>query len=549
MSQKNYQILEKTGANYVPLSPLSFLTRTANIFGSQVGVIYQDKKYSWSEVYKRSVRLASALHKKGIGIGDTVSIISPNTPAMVEAHFGIPMCGAVINTINMRLDKSTVAYILKHSDCKLLLVDSQFAELAKEAIALSNQEMETGDHGLNFPVVRIDDLEVENPSSWGDTDYESFLATGDPNYNWQMPKDEWQALSLNYTSGTSGKPKGGVYHHRGSYLMSLGTVTAWQLPMHPVYLYTVPMFHCNGWGHVWSVCLMAGTLICSRVVSAKVIFDAAADYSITHFGGAPIVLGLLVNAAETEKRTFPQKVKAMTAGAPPPPAILRGMAKLGFDVMQVYGLTETYGHITHCLWKEKWNDLNEDEKAEIKSWQGISFPMIEEVSLMDTKTRKLIPTDSNALGEIVIRGNTIMKGYYKDSETTKQAFAEGWFHSGDIAAWQKDKYIQVKDRLKDVIISGGENISSVEIESHLYNHPAILHAAVVAQADEKWGEVPCAFVELKPDKQVSKDELTKFCCEKLAGFKIPKNFIFCEIPKTATGKIQKFALRQYLKDK
>ena len=325
-------------------------------------------------------------------------------------------------------------------------------------------------------------------------------------------------------------------------------VTAWQVPMHPVYLYTVPLFHCNGWGHVWSICLMAGILICTRTVSAKIIFDAAADHKITHFGGAPIVLGMLVNADETEKRTFPQKVKAMTAGAPPPPAILKETVKLGFDVMQVYGLTETYGHITHCLWKEKWDNLDENSKAEIKSWQGIAFPMIEEVNLMDTKTGKLIPTDSNALGEIVIRGNTIMKGYYKDRETTKQAFAEGWFHSGDIATWRQDKYIQVQDRLKDVIISGGENISSVEIESQLYNHPAVLHAAVVAEPNKKWGEVPCAFIETKPDVKVSEGELTKFCRENLASFKIPKKFIFCKIPKTSTGKIQKFVLRQGLKN-
>ena len=463
---------------------------------------------------------------------------------MLESHFAIPMCGAVINTINIRLDKKTVAYILKHSDCKLLLVDTQFAELAKEAMRLPNASGEN----LSFTVVRIDDSEVENPSSWGDTDYESFLETGDIQYNWQMPKDEWQALALNYTSGTSGKPKGVVYHHRGSYLMSLGTVAAWQLPMHPIYFYTVPLFHCSGWGHIWSICLMAGTLICTRTVSAKIIFEAAADYHITHFGGAPIILGMLVNADESEKRTFPQKVKAMTAGAPPPPAILRETANLGFDVMQVYGLTETYGHITHCLWKEKWGDLDEDSKAEIKSWQGIAFPMIEEVNLMDLKTGKLIPTDSNALGEIVIRGNTIMKGYYKNNEATKKAFTEGWFHSEDLATWRQDKYIQVQDRLKDVIISGGENISSVEIESQLYNHPAILQVAVVAKPDEKWGEVPCAFIETKPDTQVSEEDLVKFCRENLAGFKIPKKFIFCEIPKTSTGKIQKFVLRQRLKN-
>lgn len=538
MSINNFEVFPKTKANYIPLSPLSFLTRTASIFGDRIGVIDGEKKWTWQEFYNRCKKLCSSLSQYKIGVGDTVSVFSPNTIAMLDAHFGVPMCGAVLNTINTRLDKKTVAYILKHSDCKLLIVDSELLAIARSAMQLEN---------LDFPVICVEhsNLKVEH----NEKTYEEFLNQGDPNYPWQLPQDEWQALSLNYTSGTSGQPKGVVYHHRGSYLMSLGTIPAWQLPMHPIYLYTVPMFHCNGWGHSWSICAMAGTIICCRCINAKEIFNALIQHQVTHFGGAPTVLNLLVNAPKQEQRALPQTVKIMTAGAPPAPAILQAMKKLGFEVMQVYGLTETYGHITHCLWQPKWDELSEQEQAEIKSWQGIPLPITEEIALLDLKTKKQIAHNQKQQGEIVIRGNTLMKGYYKDSQATKQAFSNDWFHSGDIAVWRKNSYLQVQDRLKDVIISGGENISSIEIENTLYNHPAVLYAAVVAHPDKKWGEVPCAFLELKAGATVSDEELKQFCRKTLAGFKVPKHYRFCEIPKTTTGKIQKFLLRKQILEK
>ncbi len=538
MSKKHFESLPKNTANYVPLTPLSFLQRTSNYFGDHCAVVYGEQNYSWKDVYERSCALASVLAERGVGEGDTVSIIAPNIPALIDVHFGVPMLGAVLNTINIRLEASTVGYILEHSDCKLLIVDSQFYSTAKQVIE---------DKSLAMPIIVINDALSGIDVVKGEEDYETALAKGDINFEWSLPKDEWQALTLNYTSGTSGKPKGVVYHHRGSYLMSMGTASAWQLPMHPVYLYTVPLFHCNGWGHAWTVCMMAGTIVCCRVVSAAFVFDAVVRYQVTHFGGAPIVLGLLVNAAENEKKTISHAVKVMTAGAPPPPAILGEMEKIGFDVMQVYGLTETYGHITHCLWKDKWNGLNEDERSEIKSWQGISFPMTDAVELIENETGAFLPKDSNQQGEMLIRGNTVMKGYYKNPEETAKAFVDGWFHTGDAAMWREDGYLQIQDRLKDVIISGGENISSVEIEAVLYAHPAIANAAIVAKKDLKWGEVPCAFVELKEGVSIEADEIIAFCRERLAGFKTPKHVLFQELPKTATGKIQKFILRDQLK--
>lgn len=539
MSKKNFAAFEKNKANYIPLSPLSFLYRTANIFGDKIGVIDGKRSWSWQEFYNRCKQLASSLIQQGIKEGDTVSVLSPNSIAVVDAHFGIPMCGAVINTINTRLDEKTISYILKHSDCKLLIVDSELLKVAYNAMQKEN---------LNFPVVCVWQKNTPRPEFQIPNliDYEDFLSKGNANYQWQLPQDEWQALSLNYTSGTSGQPKGVVYHHRGSYLMSLGTINAWQLPMHPIYLYTVPMFHCNGWGHCWSICAVGGTIICQRNINAKEIFQALVDYKVNYFGGAPTILNLLVNALETDKKTFSQPIKVMTAGAPPAPAILKAMKKMGFDIMQVYGLTETYGHITHCLWRGEWDDLSETEQAEIKSWQGIPLPMTEEVALLDLHTAEKISYSSNQQGEIAIRSNTLMKGYYKDAIATQKAFAGDWFHSGDIAVWKKNNYMQVKDRLKDVIISGGENISSIEVENVLYNHPAVLYAAVVAQPNEKWGEVPCAFLELKEGFEVTSAELNEFCRKTLAGFKAPKHYHFCTIPKTTTGKIQKFLLRQQL---
>ena len=535
MSQQHFDAPARDAANFVPLTPLSFLRRTADLFPERMAVIHGARRQTWGETFARCRRLASALTRRGIGVGDTVSVIAANTPEMVEAHFGIPMAGAVLNTINVRLDAETVAYILDHGESQLLITDTAFAPMVKKALALLGREL---------PVIDIADSEGPGGESLGALDYEALLAEGDPDFDWQMPADEWQALALNYTSGTSGRPKGVIYHHRGSYLMSMGTVAAWQLPLHPTYLYTVPMFHCNGWGHAWTMTLMAGTIICCRAVTARAIFDAVADHGVTHFGGAPVVLGMLINAPESERRVLDHPVKVMTAGAPPPASVLEKTEALGFEVMQVYGLTETYGHVTQCLWREEWQDLPFERRAEIKSWQGVTLPMNEEVRVVDLDSGETVPRDGQAEGEIVIRGNTVMKGYYRDPEATAQAFRGGWFRSGDVAVWRDNGYLQIRDRLKDVIISGGENISSIEIENVLYRHPAVLAAGVVAQPDEKWGETPCAFVELKQGASVDEAEIIAFCREHLAGYKTPKRVVFGELPKTATGKIQKFELRK-----
>ncbi len=532
--------LDKAAANYVPLSPLSFIARTKDVFPDHPAIIYGPRRYSWAQVYERTVRLAGALAKRGIGLGDTVAVIAANTPELFEAHFGVPMCGAVLNTINTRLDADTIAYILEHGDAKVLITDSQFSPTVADALERLGKP--------DLTVIDIvDDQAALKPGEGarlGSLTYEELLAEGEPGYPWRLPEDEWQALSLNYTSGTSGRPKGVVYHHRGSYLMSLGTVVGWGLPNHPTYLYTVPMFHCNGWGHAWTMAALAGTVVCCRYVTAKNIFDAVADHGITHFGGAPVVLGLLINAPEAERRSFDHPVKVITAGAPPPSAVLEKTQALGFEVMQVYGLTETYGHVVHCAWHEEWNELPFPQQAEIKARQGVRFPITEEVTVIDTVSGEAVPHDGEAMGEIVIRSNTVMKGYYKQAEATAEAFAGGWFHSGDLAVVHPGGYIEIKDRLKDVIISGGENISSIEIESVLYKHPSVAAAAVVAKPDEKWGETPCAFLELKDGCAASQDEIVAFCRESLAGFKAPKLVVFGELPKTSTGKIQKFLLRQ-----
>lgn len=535
MSREQYEALRRTSANHVPLTPLSFIRRTADLFPERLALIYGGRRYTWGETDARARRLASALTARGIGPGDTISIIAANTPELFEAHFGVPMAGAVLNAINVRLDAATIAYILDHSDARLLITDTQFAPVVRRALA---------ELGRDLTVVDIVDDQAAPGERLGQLDYEALLAEGDPQHDWQMPEDEWQALALNYTSGTSGRPKGVVYHHRGSYLMSMGTVAAWHLPQHPTYLYTVPMFHCNGWGHAWTMALMAGTVVCCRAVTARAVFDAIADHGVTHFGGAPIVLGMLVNAPESERRSITHPVRVMTAGAPPPAAILERMTALGFDVMQVYGLTETFGHVTQCLWREEWDGLPFEQQAEIQSWQGVTFPMNEEVRVVDLDTRTPVPRDGTTQGEIVIRGNTVMKGYYKDPQATAQAFEGGWFRTGDAAVWREHAYMQIRDRLKDVIISGGENVSSVEVEDTLYKHPAVAAAAVVARPDEKWGEVPCAFVELKNGIEVSAADIVAFCRERLAGFKVPKSVVFGELPKTSTGKIQKFMLRE-----
>ena len=533
--------LEKNNANYVALSPLTFIERIKDVYPNYEALIYGNRKYSWLEVYKRVLKFASSLSKIGVGLGDTVSIMAANTPEIFEAHYSIPMTGAVINTINTRLDSKTVSYILEHSDAKVFIVDRQFKKIVSKSLENLKKKpiiIDIVDKQANLP----------DEGNIGDLEYESFLNKGDDNFIWKKPKDEWQAISLNYTSGTTGQPKGVVYHHRGSYLMSMGSVMAWNMPNKLTYLYTVPMFHCNGWGYPWTLALLHARVIFIRNIIVKDIFELINKYKVTHFGGAPIVLNMIANAPQNEQKSLKNKVYVMTAGAPPPSSILKKMQSLGFDVMHVYGLTETYGHISHCAWNESWDNYNEDKKSEIKSFQGVRYPHTEEVAVLDPKNYKPVPKDGKTMGEIMIRSNTVMKGYYKNSDATKKIMNNGWFHSGDLAVMHENGYIQVKDRSKDIIISGGENISSVEIENTLTKHPSVSLSAVVAKPDSKWGETPCAFVELIKGKSTSEDELLKFCRQSLAGFKMPKKIVFCELPKTSTGKIQKFELRKKAKE-
>ena len=532
--------LDKNNANFVPLTPLSFLKRSAEVYPQKTSIIHGKRVYNWEQTYKRSLQFASALSKHGIGKNDTVSVLSFNTPEIYEAHYAVPMIGAVLNTINIRLDVETISYILEHSEAKVLITDTELSLTVKKSLEKLNKDI--------LIIDIVDEMAVLPEGSGerlGKYEYEEFLNSGDPEFEFIMPSDEWDSIALNYTSGTTGLPKGVVYHHRGSYLMSLGTVTALSMPMHPIYMWIVPMFHCNGWGNPYTLTALAGTSICMRYVSAKNMFDAIADHKVTHFGGAPIVLNFLAQAKDDEKRDIAHTVNVVTAGAPPPAATLEAVQKMGLKVNHVYGLTETYGHISICAWQEEWNELSAEEQAQLKSRQGVNFPMMETLAVLNPETMKPVENNGEEIGEIMIRGNCVMKGYLKNKDESDKSMAQGWFHSGDLAVMYPNGYIQIKDRSKDIIISGGENISSVEIENTLYKHPSILFAAVVAQPDEKWGETPCAFVELKDTNDtVSDKDIINFCKETLAGFKCPKKVIFTELPKTSTGKILKYELRK-----
>ena len=534
----NYeQNLDKNDANFVPLTPLTFLERAKDIYPNYEALVYENKSYTWSDVYRRCTKFASALEKIGIGLGDTVSVMAMNTPEIFEAHYSVPMTGAILNTINVRLDAKTVQYILEHSEAKVFIVDRQFhSVISKVMEQLKNKPI----------IIDIQDDFADQSllKKIGEHEYEDFLNTGDDNYIWKRPKDEWQAISLNYTSGTTGNPKGVVYHHRGSYLMSTGSAVAWNMPNRLSFLTIVPMFHCNGWGYPWTIPMLNGKTVCLRNIDVKKIFELIIKHKVTHFGGAPIVLNMITGASEKDRKKLEHKVYVLTAGAPPPSIIFKKMEALGFEVMHVYGLTETYGHVSQCAWNDEWNSLDEDKKNEIKARQGVRYPNTEDIKVMNPENMEPVPQDGKTMGEIMIRGNVVMKGYFKDKAATDKAMNGGWFHSGDLAVAHPDGYIKIQDRSKDIIISGGENISSIEIENTLSKHPAVSIAAVVAKPDEKWGEVPAAFIEKVKDKDVTDKELMDFCRETLAGFKIPKYIEFCELPKTSTGKIQKFELRK-----
>ncbi|GJL83958.1 MAG: acyl-CoA synthetase [marine bacterium B5-7] len=537
MSSSNpYQTgLDKNPANYVPLSPISFLERAARVFPDHTSIIHGETRYTWSQTYQRALRLASALRHAGVKPGDTVSVIAPNIPAIFEAHFGVPMCGAVLNTLNTRLDANTIAFILDHGECRILITDSEYASQIGPALAATQSTPQ---------VIDIIDPASSDHTRLGDIDYESFLASGDPAEGWQHPDDEWDAISLNYTSGTTGNPKGVVYHHRGAYLNAMSNVLAWNMNHHPTYLWTLPMFHCNGWCFPWTLAALAGTSICMRKVSAGGIFAAIDEHRVTHLCGAPIVLNMIINASDEERRAFDYNVNVMTAAAPPPATVLTRMEQAGFSMTHVYGLTETYGPAVICAWHDSWNALPDDERARKKARQGVAYPVLEGLDVMDGETMTPVPANGQTMGETMFRGNIVMKGYLKNPQATAEAFAGGWFHSGDLGVMGEDSYLTLKDRSKDIIISGGENISSIEVEDILYRHPCVIEAAVVARPDNHWGETPCAFIALKSGADISEQEIIDFCRENLAHYKCPRTVVFQEVPKTSTGKVQKFKLRE-----
>jgi 3-(methylthio)propionyl---CoA ligase len=537
---KPYEVdLERNPANHAPLTPLGFLERAAAVYPQRTAVIHGERRYTWSETYVRCRRLASALAGRGLGRGDTVAVMLSNTPEMVECHFGVPMAGAVLNALNTRLDAEAIAFMLEHGEAKLVIVDREYSEVMAKALATLESKP---------PVVDVDDPEYTGPGRRiGSEDYETFIAKGDPGFEWAPPGDEWDAISLNYTSGTTGNPKGVVYHHRGAYLNAICNIVTWAMPHHAVYLWTLPMFHCNGWCFPWTVAANAGVNVCLRKVEAKAIFDLIRRHRVTHYCGAPIVHSTLIHADPKLRAGISHPVHAMVAAAAPPAAMIEGMERMGWDLTHVYGLTEVYGPATVCAKHEEWKKLDIGKRTERMGRQGVRYLMEEGLTVMDPETMTPVPADGETMGEIMFRGNITMKGYLKNRKATDEAFKGGWFHSGDLAVMQPDGYVKIKDRAKDIIISGGENISSLEVEDVLYRHPAVLAAAVVARPDPKWGETPLAFVEVKADAQVTEAELIEHCRASLARFKAPRHVVFGPLPKTSTGKIQKFMLRQKAK--